>query len=137
MLKNISELINSLTNIVSGGLASLLMGLAFIAFLLAIINFLWKRRSGDDKGLNDAKSMLGWSVIALFVMVSIWGLVSFLQGALGVGGVTEIKKPQTRFGAPATTGTGMGAVGSSCAQPSDCLSGKCTASAGSAAKTCD
>ncbi len=103
MLKNISELINSLTNIVSGGLASLLMGLAFIAFLLAIINFLWKRRSGDDKGLNDAKSMLGWSVIALFVMVSIWGLVSFLQGALGVGGVTEIKKPQTRFGTPSAT----------------------------------
>lgn len=103
MLKNISDLINSLTNIVSGGLATLLMGLAFIAFLLAIINFIWKRRSGDEKGINDAKSMLGWSVIALFVMVSIWGLVSFLQGALGIGGVTEIKKPQTRFGNASTT----------------------------------
>lgn len=103
MLKNISDLINSLTSIVSGGLATLLMGVAFIAFLLAIINFLWRRRSGDEKGINDAKSMLGWSVIALFVMVSIWGLVSFLQGALGIGGVTEIKKPQTRFGNTNTT----------------------------------
>jgi hypothetical protein len=109
MLKNISDLINSLTNIVSGGLATLLMGLAFIAFLLSIINFLWKRRSGDDKGLNDAKSMLGWTIIALFVMVSVWGLVAFLQGALGVGNVTEIKKPQTRFnGANSTTNNPSG-----------------------------
>lgn len=102
MLKNLSDLINSLTTLVSGGIATLLMGLAFVAFLLSIINFLWKRRSGDGKGLEEAKSMLGWTIIGLFVMVSVWGLVAFIQGALGVGGTTTIAKPQTNFNSTST-----------------------------------
>jgi hypothetical protein len=86
MLKNVTDLFDSLNKLIGGGVTTFLMGLAFVAFLLSIINFLWKRRSGDGDGLEQAKGMLGWSVIALFVMVSVWGLVKFISSALGADG---------------------------------------------------
>lgn len=107
MLQNLTSLINSLTSLVGGGLSTLLMGIAFLAFLAAVINFIIKRAKGGsgyggDNGLQQAKSMLGWSIIGIFVMVSIWGLVNFISVNLGTT-QKEIAKPQTTWNTPATT----------------------------------
>ncbi len=61
------------------------MIIAFIAFLAAIISFIIKRAKGDSNGLEQAKNMLWWSVIAMFVMVAVWGIVFFLGSNLGIG----------------------------------------------------
>jgi hypothetical protein len=96
ILGNVDTLFGNLNNIVGGSLATLLMTVAFIAFLAAVINFIIKRRDGKA-GLEDAKNMLAWSVVGLFVMVSIWGLVNFLAVALTVDKEKSIAKPQTVF----------------------------------------
>lgn len=97
-LQNFKDLINSLTDLIGNGVVNLLMGLVFVFFLISIITFLWKRRSGDGNGLQDARNMLGWSIVAMFVMVSIWGLVTFAQTGLGIQDQTSVKRPVTNFG---------------------------------------
>ncbi len=96
LLGNVDTLFGSLNSIVGGSLATLLMTVAFIAFLAAVINFIIKRRDGKG-GLEDAKNMLGWSIVGLAVMVSIWGLVNFLASAVGVDKEKTVARPQTVF----------------------------------------
>ena len=60
-----------------------------LAFMLALLFFFWGvakyiwSESNEDKG--KGKQIMVWGVVALFVMSSIWGLVSFIRGELGVG----------------------------------------------------
>ncbi len=140
VLSNVDNIINKLKEIVSGGVAGLLMSLVFVVFLLSIITFLWKRRSGDDKGMNDAKNMLGWSVIAMFVMVAIWGLVVFLSQTFGVGLGGTVYKPAT-LPVEKTTGSNTGAgnlkpSGASCEKSNECQSGVCEDPLGAFVGTC-
>ncbi len=99
MLNSLDNLINKATDIVSVGVANLLMAVAFIVFLLAVINYIWKRRQGDSAGMKQAGNMLLGSVFGLFVMVAVWGLVNFISSnLLGPGGNTKvIDRPQTIF----------------------------------------
>lgn len=104
MLDSISKLIDGIGNILSVSVSAVLFSLATLTFFAVVINFIWKRRSGDGHGLEQAKQMLGWTVIGLFVMFSIWGLVLFLQNNLfGGAAATSVAKPQT-------TWTGAGAA---------------------------
>ena len=99
MLDNITKLINNLASLLGGGVATILMTVAFICFLLAVINYIWKRRNGDAAGLEQAGSMLFGAVFGLFIMVSVWGIVNFLgTNILGSDfNKKSIDKPQTIF----------------------------------------
>ena len=59
------------------------VGLAVLAFFWFLITFIWK---GRDDAAEQKKSLagMGWSILALFVMVSIWGIVGFLGSIVGV-----------------------------------------------------
>ena len=92
----VGELIRNINGIIGGDLTTLLMSVAFICFIGAVINFLIKRNNGGN-GLEDAKKYLLWSVVGLFVMVAVWGLVNFLEVNLLGNKIREIKKPQTKF----------------------------------------
>jgi hypothetical protein len=60
------------------------IGLAVLAFFWFLIEFIWKGRD-DAAAKTRSLSGMGYAVLALFVMVSIWGLVGFLGSILGVG----------------------------------------------------
>lgn len=83
MLNNLSSLIGGGKNI-AVGIAGLLMTIAFIAFVLSIINFLVKRAKGEANGLEQARNMLFGAVFGLFVMVAVWGITNFIAGNLGL-----------------------------------------------------
>jgi hypothetical protein len=114
MFLTLENAINTLVNILSGGVANLLMAVAFIAFLLAVINYILKRRAGEAKGLEQAGSMLFGAVFGLFIMVSVWGIVNFLSSNLLVGSNnTTIQRPQTMWnmnGSNSGTGSGSGSA---------------------------
>jgi Type IV secretion system pilin len=99
MLKSLDQLVNKATDIVSIGIANLLMAIAFLVFLLAIINYIWKRREGDTNGMKQAGNMLLGSVFGLFIMVAVWGLVNFISSNLlgADGNKKTIERPQTLF----------------------------------------
>jgi hypothetical protein len=83
MLNSLTKLVDGTGNIVVK-ISGLLMTVAFIAFLLAIISYIWKRQQGNTDGLKQAGNMLFGSAFALFVMVAVWGIAYFLSQNLGV-----------------------------------------------------
>lgn len=61
-----------------------------IAFALALLAFFWGLahfillKSGSETAREDGSRIMIWGVVALFVMTSIWGIVRFMQGELGI-----------------------------------------------------
>jgi hypothetical protein len=99
MLRGINDFVDGTTGI-AVKISGLLMTIAFIAFLFAIINYIWKRSKGEAGGLKQAGNMLYGSVFALFVMVAVWGIVFFLSqnSGIAIGGCSP--KPSSIPGQP-------------------------------------
>ena len=71
----------------------LLKNLIPTAVAVALLFFFWGlakfiRASGDEKAIEEGKRTMIWGVVALFVMVSVWGLVYLLQNTLLGGSPT-------------------------------------------------
>lgn len=62
-------------------LGPVLIALALLAFFWALIQYLFNK----DSKAEESRKYLVYSVLILFVMVSIWGIISFLQQNLGIG----------------------------------------------------
>lgn len=70
-----------------GAVGDILQWLVVIFIALAVVFFLWgllnfMRKEGNERA--DAKKDMLWGVIIIAVMVSVWGLVEFLQDLVGV-----------------------------------------------------
>jgi hypothetical protein len=102
MLDSLTKLIGG-SKVIAVNIAGLLMAIAFIAFLLTVINYIWKRNSGNADGLKQAGNMLLASVFALFVMVAVWGLTNFIARNLGIGVGGCTSRPSPIPGEPALT----------------------------------
>ena len=79
-LTNFLKLVSSIT----GMLAPILVSLAVLAFFWYLIVFIWK---GKDDGEQKKAGITGmmYSILALFVMVSVWGIIALVGSTLGVG----------------------------------------------------
>ncbi len=76
------QLLNLAQDIISR-LVPFAVTLAVLAFFWFLINFIWKGSSDPAKRADALKGM-GLSVVALFVMVSIWGIIGLLGSIVGV-----------------------------------------------------
>jgi len=77
------SLLNLAQNIVSR-LIPFTIGLAVLAFFWFLIEFIWKGRA-DPEAKNTSLKGMGYAILALFVMVSIWGLIGFMGSIVGIG----------------------------------------------------
>ncbi len=72
----------------------ILNGLVGIAILVAILAFFWGliqwMFSSGGEAKSDGLKFMFYSVIAIFVMVSIWGIIRLLQNTFGVTQNTSI-----------------------------------------------
>ena len=76
-------------------LGPVLISLALLAFFWALIQFLFNK----DAKAEESKQYLLWSIIILFVMVSIWGIVRFIQQNLGIrDGLDQTNIPRVPIG---------------------------------------
>lgn len=57
--------------------------LAVLAFFWYLIQFIWKGGQDPETKSSSLKGM-GYSILALFVMVSIWGIIGLLGSIVGV-----------------------------------------------------
>lgn len=69
------ELINVILEIIND-LVRLVMVLALLFFLINVFKLVFA--GGDTKKIEEAKSFMIYGIIALFVMVSVWGFVNIL-----------------------------------------------------------
>lgn len=82
-LANVTNLIEEVGDIVDL-LIPIVGALALLYFFWGLANFILASNSGDEPMKDKAKNTMIWGIVALFVMVSVWGLVEFVGEALGV-----------------------------------------------------
>lgn len=68
----------------------LIISLAVIGLFWFLLQFVWKGNS-DPKAREGAIKGMGYSILAIFVMVAIWGIIAFIANLLGVGVGGDIK----------------------------------------------
>jgi len=76
----ISSLISSAKALLDQ-LVVFLIALAVVWFIFNVVKY---AMSTEDDGKDKAKSQMIWGIIAIAVIVSVWGLVAILQGIFGV-----------------------------------------------------
>ncbi|GMU74397.1 MAG: hypothetical protein AMXMBFR44_5940 [Candidatus Campbellbacteria bacterium] len=80
-LGNIENIVEAIGNLVR--LATpIVVGLALLAFFWGLVKFIFS--AGDEDARKDAKHLMIWSVVALFVMISIVGIIGFIGNALDI-----------------------------------------------------
>ena len=60
-----------------------MMGLAMVTFFYGLVMFMWKGKEGGE-GLEKAKQFMIYSLVAIFIMVSIWGIIAIMQNVIGI-----------------------------------------------------
>ena len=71
-----SDLILEVSSLVRA-LILIMAGLALLAFFWGLVKFIFK--AGDEKETAAGKRLMQWGLIALFVMVSVWGIIKFVE----------------------------------------------------------
>lgn len=85
-LNNLFGLVGSAQNLINV-LIGFVIALATLTFIWGLLGYV---TSSDTEKRAQAKSYMVWGIIGLFVMVSVWGIVSFLQSALFGSGGTPV-----------------------------------------------
>jgi uncharacterized membrane protein YjfL (UPF0719 family) len=78
--RTIAELSEKLVGLLNAGVA-LLISLALVAFFGSVLF----QMTHLEKSSDHLRKMLLWGVLAIFVMVSVWGIVALLQNTLFPG----------------------------------------------------
>ncbi len=66
----------------------ILASMALLVFFWGLVKFIYN--SGSESAREEAKNVMFWGVIGLFVMFSIWGIISFFTGDLFGGALISI-----------------------------------------------
>lgn len=56
--------------------------MALLAFFWGLAKFILAL-GGDEKVLADGKNLMKWGLVALFIMVSVWGILRFAYTDIG------------------------------------------------------
>jgi len=76
------SIIQGLLEILLGVAVPLIVSLAVVYFLFGIVKYLLS--AGDETKRKESIKVITFGLIALFVMVSVWGLVSLITNTFGV-----------------------------------------------------
>jgi|SRR6185437_2085517 len=87
-VKNLIVAIGQILNM----LIPLLIASAIVVFFWGLVKYIWS--GGSEEGREQGKHVMIAGLVALFVMVSVWGIVALAQGALGVQGNAPFSVPQ-------------------------------------------
>ncbi len=100
-------------NKLTGGFADIIATLIPLVLALALLFFFWglaqfiHSLNQGDTALADGKRKLMWGVIALFVMVSIWGIISYMQKSLKIEGGGAMDVPTVNIPYSQTEGLNL------------------------------
>ena len=89
-LSNLDTLVGDIGNLINNVLP-VLFAIALVFFFWGVIQFL--RAAGDEKAQATGKSHMIYGIVALAVMVSVYGLINFLTESAGLDN-TQIEIPE-------------------------------------------
>ena len=79
--QNVGRLLDIFGSLVNRSIA-ILVALALAVFFWGLVRYLFKL--GGDKGAENGKSLMVYGIVALFVMVSVWGIINFVSSFFGI-----------------------------------------------------
>jgi uncharacterized membrane protein YidH (DUF202 family) len=79
---SIKEIASFLTCVISESIMPLLVALAVLGFVWGVIQYFLNPE--NEKEREKGKTFMLWGLIALFMIVSFWGVVSLLGNTFGV-----------------------------------------------------
>lgn len=90
-LSGISNLVSQIGGIIAK-IIPLMFALAIVYFFWGVIQYI--RSAGDPKKADEGKSIMIYGIIGIAVMASLYGLIAWLQGTLGVNPTGTVTLPQ-------------------------------------------
>jgi hypothetical protein len=94
---NLSPILSLLGAVASvlGALVPILITAGLAAFLWGLVRYLFYGTS--EPKIKEAKALMGWGLVILFVMVSVWGIIELMQMALGINRNAQGRAPQILY----------------------------------------
>ena len=91
-VRDILTLLQYIMFLIQNYLVSLMFALAIIFFLWNVLAFIYN--PGDANGRTETLKNIGLSLVALFVMFAIYGIIAFISNStgIGIGGSIEIPR---------------------------------------------
>jgi hypothetical protein len=80
-LGNLEAIVSGIGRIVGIALP-IVLALGLLAFFWGLVKFIFSQ--GNEEVKVEAKKIMLWGLVALFVMVAVWGIVIFIGDALGI-----------------------------------------------------
>lgn len=77
-----SQIIDRLVYSVIDPLILLVFAAGFFFFLWGLVKFLWNSREGEIA--SEGKQHMLWGVIGMFIMVSVYGIITLITGTFGI-----------------------------------------------------
>lgn len=74
--QNLSDLVCLFIDLITTAMP-VVAGIALAVFFWGLAKFILN--AGDEGGREEGKEVMKWGIVALFVMISIWGIVIFLH----------------------------------------------------------
>jgi len=99
-LQPLANLIGAIGRLV-GALVPILITMALVAFFWGLVKYLWGTKGSKEEAAN-AKNLMIWGLVSLFVMVSVWGIVRLAQDALGIQQNADVRSPRVLVPGDAT-----------------------------------
>jgi len=87
--QGVKSVINTLGEIINA-ILPLLIAVAVLGFFYGLARYIFK--AGDDAAQKEARTIMIWGILVIFVMVSVWGLVRVLQSTFGTA-LGDTKQP--------------------------------------------
>src|SRR6185503_1047535 len=78
-LTSFSRVVDTLNNTIVKSLATLFLSLGLLAFFYGVFMFVWGSREGKPEQITAGKKFMGWGLVALFVMFSVYGIIKMTQ----------------------------------------------------------
>lgn len=85
MIAHAQQTLYSIIGIFDAGVRMLIpiaLALALLFFFWGLAKFIWN--SGDEKALEAGRRIMLWGTVTLFVLVSIWGIMTFFAQSFGI-----------------------------------------------------
>lgn len=93
-ITRIQDIVINIGNIIS--LATpIVVALALLFFFVGLAKYILN--TGDEEKKADGRNIMIWGIIALFVMVSVWGLVEVVANTFNIGGGGSIVPPRVTY----------------------------------------
>lgn len=92
-----ASLVNSLIGVINA-LIPALIGVALIIFFIGIIRYIYN--AGDTSARTRGRALIGWGLVAMFVLMSLWGILEVARTSIFGGSSTATTATTDRVVGP-------------------------------------